>query len=99
MAANDINVYSRITPEIERLADEAEDNDAIDSSLYTTLDVKRGLRDLNGKGVLAGLTNISEVRAKKKLPDGTEESDYGSPISSYSASFRRKGSLRLLRTC
>lgn len=77
MAANDINVYSRITPEIERLADEAEDNDAIDSSLYTTLDVKRGLRDLNGKGVLAGLTNISEVRAKKTLPDGTEESDYG----------------------
>ena len=28
-------------------------------------DVKRGLRDINGKGVLAGLTNISDVRASK----------------------------------
>ena len=27
--------------------------------------VKRGLRDVNGKGVLAGLTNISDVCAKK----------------------------------
>lgn len=33
--------------------------------LYTQYDVKRGLRDLNGKGVLAGLTNISDVRATK----------------------------------
>ncbi|MFR6590517.1 MAG: citrate/2-methylcitrate synthase [Gallintestinimicrobium sp.] len=31
----------------------------------TQYDVKRGLRDLNGKGVLAGLTNISDVRATK----------------------------------
>lgn len=33
----------------------------IDPSLYTKYDVKRGLRDINGKGVVAGLTSISEV--------------------------------------
>ena len=37
----------------------------IDSELYYKYDVKRGLRDLNGKGVLAGLTEISEVNSKK----------------------------------
>ncbi|MCD8327199.1 MAG: citrate/2-methylcitrate synthase [Lachnospiraceae bacterium] len=39
------------------------ENDTISRSLYQELDVKAGLRDLNGKGVLAGLTNISEVKA------------------------------------
>lgn len=33
----------------------------IDQSLYTEYDVKRGLRDSNGKGVLTGLTEISDV--------------------------------------
>lgn len=35
----------------------------IDSELYTKYEVKRGLRDISGKGVLAGLTEISEVLA------------------------------------
>ncbi|WP_130837898.1 citrate/2-methylcitrate synthase [Lachnoclostridium sp. Marseille-P6806] len=71
-----INVYSEITPEIRALAEQTAKADLIDSTLYTALNVKRGLRDLNGKGVLAGLTNISEVRAKKVV-DGREEPDYG----------------------
>ena len=33
----------------------------IDQNLYTEYDVKRGLRDSNGKGVLTGLTEISDV--------------------------------------
>lgn len=33
----------------------------IDQSLYIEYDVKRGLRDSNGKGVLTGLTEISDV--------------------------------------
>lgn len=53
------------TPEIERLAALCEKSNAIDKELYTEYDVKRGLRDVNGKGVLAGLTNISDVCAKK----------------------------------
>ncbi len=36
-------------------------NDTISDELYREFDVKRGLRDLNGKGVLTGLTNISEI--------------------------------------
>lgn len=60
-----------ITPEIERFAKMCEENNAIDKDLYTKYEVKRGLRDVNGKGVLAGLTNISDVCAKK-LVDGKE---------------------------
>ena len=53
------------TPEIQRLAALCEKNNAIEKELYTLYEVKRGLRDVNGKGVLAGLTNISDVCAKK----------------------------------
>lgn len=35
---------------------------AIDQNLYNEYDVKRGLRDANGKGVLTGLTEISDVK-------------------------------------
>ena len=35
----------------------------IDPELYTKYEVKRGLRDINGKGVLAGLTKIAEVKS------------------------------------
>ncbi|MGN1024025.1 MAG: citrate/2-methylcitrate synthase [Lachnospiraceae bacterium] len=41
----------------------AERADAIDPALYDRYQVKRGLRDLNGKGVVAGLTNISRIDA------------------------------------
>lgn len=54
-----------ITPEIMYLSDLCEKNNAIDKDLYVKYDVKRGLRDLDGKGVLAGLTNISDVCATK----------------------------------
>ena len=40
-----------------------------DRELYTKYDVKRGLRDINGKGVVAGLTNISEIKASE-IVDG-----------------------------
>ena len=58
-----------ITPKIEELALKCEQNNAIEKELYTKYEVKRGLRDLNGKGVLAGLTNISDVCAYK-IVDG-----------------------------
>ena len=60
------NNYSKITPEITRLAQICQSN-AIDTELYTTYDVKRGLRDINGKGVLTGLTKISEVNATQEV--------------------------------
>ncbi|MBO6298534.1 MAG: citrate/2-methylcitrate synthase [Lachnospiraceae bacterium] len=37
----------------------------IDQNLYMEYDVKRGLRDSNGKGVLTGLTEISDVNGTK----------------------------------
>ena len=48
-----------------------EESNAIEKELYTEYRVKRGLRDLNGKGVLAGLTNISDVCASQ-IVDGEE---------------------------
>ena len=56
--------YSEITPEIEALTRLCEKSDYIEPSMYSEYNVYRGLRDLNGKGVLTGLTEISEVRAK-----------------------------------
>ncbi len=62
-----INKYSEITPQIVDLAEMCLKAGIVDTGLYTKYDVKRGLRDLNGKGVLAGLTNISEVRATETV--------------------------------
>ena len=59
--------YCDITPEIEALAGQALHNNSIDPGDYVKYDVKRGLRDLNGKGVLAGLTEISDVVAKQMV--------------------------------
>ncbi len=56
-----------ITPEIMYLSELCEKNNAIDRELYVKLDVKRGLRDLDGTGVRAGLTNISDVCASKMV--------------------------------
>ena len=42
-------------------------NDYIDPALYEEYGVKSGLRDAGGKGVLAGLTNISQIVASKYI--------------------------------
>ena len=55
--------------EIMRYAGELEKlcvkNDSIAPEFYEQYDVKRGLRDINGKGVLTGLTNISRIDSSK----------------------------------
>ena len=48
---------------IGKLVGLCEKNYSIDPVLYQKYDVKRGLRDINGQGVRAGLTNISNVSA------------------------------------
>ncbi|MCR5718947.1 MAG: citrate/2-methylcitrate synthase [Lachnospiraceae bacterium] len=68
---NQINSYSDVTPEITRLSEMCREADVINPELYMKYEVKRGLRDLNGKGVLAGLTNISDVVAKE-VKNGVE---------------------------
>lgn len=67
---NKINPFTEITPEIIELSKLCVTNGAIDPALYQKYDVKRGLRDLNGKGVLTGLTEISEIVASAKNQQG-----------------------------
>ncbi|MGN0818306.1 MAG: citrate/2-methylcitrate synthase, partial [Candidatus Coproplasma sp.] len=61
MDFNEANLIVKYSHNISRLANELSKTNVIDSSLYEQYDVKRGLRDKNGKGVLCGLTEISEV--------------------------------------
>ena len=60
----------KVTPEIEKLTQICRENDKLDLSLYGKYDVKRGLRDLNGKGVLTGLTNIGSAMCRKAVLQG-----------------------------
>lgn len=55
--------FSEITPEILKLSNKCLENGKIDQDLYTKYEVKRGLRDISGKAVLTGLTEISEIHA------------------------------------
>ncbi len=64
--------YSAITPDILDLAVLCETSDYIEPEMYRKYQVNRGLRDLNGKGVLTGLTEISEVHAKDQGENGEE---------------------------
>ena len=64
--------YSEITPYIRELSALSEGGNHICAQMYEQYDVKRGLRDINGDGVVAGLTEISRIKAKEKNPDGSE---------------------------
>ena len=61
MDFNEANLIVKYSHRISELAKVTASNNNIDASLYEKFDVKRGLRDKNGKGVLCGLTEISEV--------------------------------------
>ena len=63
------NNFCELTPKIMELSKKCSEAAMIDPELYGKYDVKRGLRDLNGKGVLVGLTEISDV-CSTKIVDG-----------------------------
>ena len=65
------NSYSEITPYIEDLARLSCSKNNIAPEMYERHSVNRGLRDMNGNGVVTGLTEISMVKAKELSPDGT----------------------------
>lgn len=65
MGKNTVKEYAEKKQEICRR------NDTISDELYTKYDVKRGLRDINGKGVVTGLTTISKMVSFKNV-DGVE---------------------------
>ena len=65
--------YAAIEKEAEVFTGLCLQNDKIDPALFDAYGVKRGLRDKDGKGVLAGITNISRIdafeeRDGKKVP-------------------------------
>ncbi len=64
--------YSEITPYIKELASLSDISNHIVSDMYTKHDVKRGLRDIDGNGVVAGLTEVSCIKAKTKDAEGND---------------------------
>jgi citrate synthase len=56
---------------LEKWSNLAREKSIVETELYTKYDVKRGLRDISGKGVLAGLTQIGEVIATAVEGDKT----------------------------
>ena len=54
---------SDITDYADRMAAENIACSRIDPALYAQYNVKRGLRDKSGTGVLAGLTTISTIKS------------------------------------
>ena len=62
-----MNEYSMMTQELQDLAALSMEHGQIPSGLYDQYHVLRGLRDVNGKGVLAGLTDISTITSSKEV--------------------------------
>jgi len=62
-----MELSKELDEQFDRLVNECMISGAIDLNLYTEYDVKRGLRDANGKGVLTGLTEISDVCSCRRV--------------------------------
>jgi hypothetical protein len=60
---NGENNYCDITPALMNLREQWEKKNYIDPKLYKEYNVKRGLRDENGRGVLTGLTRVAEIQS------------------------------------
>ncbi|NLB68079.1 MAG: citrate synthase [Lentisphaerae bacterium] len=61
--------FHRRDPLVGQWADMAKSCSMVDPDLYVKYDVKRSLRDISGKGVMAGLTRIGSVAAEKTGQD------------------------------
>ena len=55
--------YAAIEKEARIFTEECVTNNRVDPALFGQYHIKRGLRDQDGKGVLAGITNISRIDA------------------------------------
>lgn len=67
---NGENAYSQITPAIRALEEQWEKKNYIDPKLYRAYNVRRGLRDEDGRGVLTGLTRVGEIVSYEVAQDG-----------------------------
>lgn len=61
MSLEAIGEFEGLKKDMKELEEELMQSHRIDPNLYVEYDVKRGLRDSAGKGVLTGLTEISDV--------------------------------------
>ena len=64
------NPRNPLQKRIKELSEPAAKSTLIKQEYYDQYDCKRGLRDINGKGVLVGLTEISEIIAAKEDENG-----------------------------
>ncbi len=62
-----MNILKQVRSYAEQIQDTCVKNDSIPKELYAKYGVNRGLRDINGNGVLTGLTNISEIISSKMV--------------------------------
>ncbi len=62
--------YSAITPYIAEMAELSCNNNRIEPAMYAEHRVNRGLRDMNGNGVVTGLTEVSKIKAKEVDENG-----------------------------
>ena len=66
------NAYCEITPAILSLKEQWEKKNYIDPRLYREYNVKRGLRDEDGRGVLTGLTRVAEIQSYHVITDAAD---------------------------
>ena len=59
----DMQISVDASKTLKTLAKQCVSRNSIDPDLYAKYEVKRGLRDINGKGVLAGLTDVSKIKS------------------------------------
>ena len=73
--SDDLAEYRNTESRIRTLAQDYVARGSIDKALYQKYNVNIGLRDLNGKGVLTGLTDVSEIRQNKIVNGETVPTD------------------------
>ena len=66
------NAYCEITPAILSLKEQWEKKNYIDPKLYKEYNVKRGLRNEDGRGVLTGLTRVAEIQSYNVYMDAAD---------------------------
>lgn len=88
----------------QKLVKLANDNNQIDPELYVKYDVKRGLRNSNGTGVLVGLTGVGDVKGYEmengeKVPIEGQLFYRGIEISDLINGFQKDGRFGFEETC
>lgn len=92
---------------IYKLSEEMKEATRIDTALFPKFDVKRGLRNEDGTGVLVGLTRIGNVVGYERIPGGGLKPipgklfyrGYDVEDISHASSKRNVSVLRKWRTC